>query len=183
VREKALAGLVGPHPFLEHRLFNPAHRFHLGNAGIGYAIHVAIEQALLVGRGEIAVIRHALVVVMRDEIENVLLQIGARAADGGDLVLPNHFRERQPELRRAHRAGQRNEHLAAFRQMRLVAFGGIHQSGGVEMTVMMGDEIADRGTHPRMLKDCRPDAKEFGRRASTFLERAAPSSPADGSCA
>ena len=106
VREIALARLVGAHPFLEHRGLDPAHRFHLGNAGVGHAIHVAVEQRLLVGGGEVAVIRHALVVIVRDEIEHVLLEIRAGATDGVHLVLPDHFRQREAEFRRAHRAGQ-----------------------------------------------------------------------------
>jgi hypothetical protein len=73
---------------------------------------VALEQRLLVGGRQVAVIRHALVVIVRDEIEDVLLEIRAGAADGVDLVLPDHFRQREAEFRRAHRAGQRHEHLA-----------------------------------------------------------------------
>ncbi len=46
------------------------------------AVHVALEQRLLIGGREVAVVRHALVVVMGDEIEDVLLEVRAGAADG-----------------------------------------------------------------------------------------------------
>ena len=147
VREKALARLVGADPFGQHGGLDPAHRFHLGDAGIGDAIHVALEQRFLVGGREVAVVGHALVVIVRDEIEDVLLEVRAGAADGGDLVLPDHFRERETELGGAHRAGQGHEHLAAAGEVGLVALGRINERGGIEMTVVMRDEIADGRAH------------------------------------
>ena len=44
--------------------------------------------------------------VVRDEIENILFEVRAGGADPVNFVLPDHFREREPQLRRAHRAGQ-----------------------------------------------------------------------------
>ena len=44
VREETLPGLVGAHPFLQHFVFDAAHRFHLGDARIGDAIHVPRQQ-------------------------------------------------------------------------------------------------------------------------------------------
>jgi hypothetical protein len=41
VREEALAGLVGADPLLEHFILDAAHGFHLGDAGVGDAVHVA----------------------------------------------------------------------------------------------------------------------------------------------
>ena len=51
VREIALALLVGGHPDFEHGLFHAAHRFAFGNAGVGHAVQVAVEQILLPAAG------------------------------------------------------------------------------------------------------------------------------------
>jgi hypothetical protein len=140
-------------------------RCHFGDAGIGHAVHMPLEQGLLVGGRQVAVIRHALVVVVRDEVEDVLLEVGAGAADAVDLVLPDHFRERQAELGGAHRARERDEHLAALGQVRLIRLGGVEQRGGVEMAVVMGNELADgAGTHGgASLRNRRGDAKDLSR--------------------
>ncbi len=118
VRKVALLFLVGSDPFLEHRGLDAAHGFHFGNAGVGHAIHVAVEQRLLVAGREIAVVRNALVVIVRDEVEDVFFQIRAGAADGVDLVLTNHLGERATDLGGAHRTGDRDEHLAAIFEVR-----------------------------------------------------------------
>ena len=61
--------------------------------------------------------RDALVMIVRDEIVNVFLEIRAGAADAVDFVLADHFGERKSQLGRAHRAGQRDQHLAAACEM------------------------------------------------------------------
>ena len=71
-------------------------------------------------------------------------KIGAGAGDGVHFVLPNHFRERNAELGRAHRAGERDHHFPAGVEMRDVSLGRVFQNGGVEMAVMPIDEFADR---------------------------------------
>ena len=38
-----------------------------------------------------------------DKVENVLFQVGSRAADAADLSCSNHFGDRDPQLSRAHR--------------------------------------------------------------------------------
>ena len=52
--------------------------------------------------------------IVRDEVVEILLQIGTGASDGMDLVLSNHLREAQAELRRAHRARKRHHHQSAL---------------------------------------------------------------------
>ena len=47
VREEALAGLVGADPLLEHLVLDAAHGLHLGDAGVGDAVHVAGRAAPL----------------------------------------------------------------------------------------------------------------------------------------
>ena len=58
--------------------------------------------------------RHALVVIVGDEIVDILFEIRAGAADRVDFVLADHFRERQAKLGGAHGAGKRHKHLAAL---------------------------------------------------------------------
>ena len=91
--------------------------------------------------GEIAIVGHAAVVIVGDEIENILFEIGAGGADGVDFVLADHFREGKPEFRGAHRAGHGQKHFAALREMLPVGFGGVHDYGGVEVPVVVLDEF------------------------------------------
>ena len=49
-----------------------------------------------VSGSQVAVVRNALVVIVRDEVENVLFQIRAGAADGVNFVLPDHLGKRKP---------------------------------------------------------------------------------------
>ena len=120
-----------------------------GNAGnVRHAVHVPIEQILLIGGGEMAVVRNALVIVVRDQVENILLQIRARADDGVDFVLTDHRRERDAEFGGGHRARQRHEHLAAGLEVGLIALGRIDQRRGVKMPVMLRDKPGNRPLGP-----------------------------------
>ena len=102
------------------------------------------SSACFVVRREIAVVRHALVVIVRDEIEDILLEIRAGADDRVHLVLADHLRERDAELGGAHRAGERHQHLAAGGEVRLVALRRVEQRGRVEVTIILRDEFRDR---------------------------------------
>jgi hypothetical protein len=62
-------------------------------------------------------------VVVRDQIEDVLFQIGAGAADGVHLVAADHLGQRQTELGRAHGAGETDQHLTALVEVSAVALG------------------------------------------------------------
>ena len=140
VGEEALAGLVGADPLLQHLVLDAAHRLHLGDAGVGDAVHVAGEQLGLVGGGQIAVVGNALVEVVRDEVEDVFLQIGAGAADAVNLVLADHLGQRKAQLRGAHGAADGDEHLPARSQQGVVGLGCVDQRGGVEMAIVVLDK-------------------------------------------
>ena len=105
------------------------------------------EQRLLVSRGEVAVMRDALVVIVGHEIEDVLFQIRSRTGNDTDLVLPDHFGEGKTEFARAHGAGEGNEHFAAAVDQLAVAVGRVDQCGGVEVAVMVADEGGDGLAH------------------------------------
>ena len=71
------------------------------------------EQRLLVGGRQIAIVRDALVEIVRNQIENIFFEIRAGAADAMNFVLADHLGQREPEFGRAHRAREGHEHLAA----------------------------------------------------------------------
>ncbi len=54
------------------------------------------SKILLVGRGQLAVLRDAHVVIVRDEIEHVFFEVGAGAADGVHLAAADHLGQRKP---------------------------------------------------------------------------------------
>ncbi len=99
-----LARAVGPLPQIEQHVLHPAHRLFLGDAGVGDPVEVAVEQRLFVGPREVAVVGDADVVVVRHQIEDVLLEVGAGAADAVDLALADHLGQRQPDLGGGHGA-------------------------------------------------------------------------------
>ena len=146
VREVARAVSIRPLPFLKHRGLDSAHGLLLRDAGVGHAVQVAPQQFGFVLWGQVAVVRHALVIVARDQVVEILFQVGSRAADGMDSVLSDHLCERQAEFRGAHGASQRQEHLAASVEQRAVTFGRIHQRGRIEMPVMVVNKMGD-GPH------------------------------------
>ena len=118
-----------------------AERLFLRNAGIRHAVHMILEQVPLVLRRQVAVMRYALIVRMSHQIHDIFLQIGARAGDNLHLVPADHLGERDAQLGRAHRAAQRDHHLAAGVDMGFVSFRGVDQGRRVEMAVMMRDKL------------------------------------------
>ena len=147
VREIALARGIGGHPFLEDGFLEPPHGLHFGDASVGHAIHVTIEQGLFVSGREIAIVRNAFVVVVGHQIEDVLFEIGAGAGNDGDFVAADHFGEGEPEFPGAHRPGERDEHFAAVVDELAVTVGRIDQRGGVEVAIVVADEIGDGFAH------------------------------------
>ena len=125
VREEALPLGVGVHPLFENDIFDAAHGFHFGDAGVGDAVHVALEEGLFVGGGEVAVVRDALVEVVGDKVEDVFFEVGAGADDAVDFSLADHFSEGNAQLGRAHGAGEGHEHDASLIEVAGVGFGGV----------------------------------------------------------
>ncbi len=148
VRKKSLRGFVRGVPILHDRALDAAHGFFFGDARVGDAIQVMFEQFDFLRGREVAVMRHALVMIVGDEIVNVLFQIGAGAADSVNFVLADHLGERKAQLRRAHRARERDEHLAAAREMLHVGFRGVDHHGRVEMAIVMLHEGRDGTSRP-----------------------------------
>ena len=101
------------------------------------------HELLLILGAQLAIVREAHVVIVRHQVEDVLLQVGAGAADGVNLPLADHLGERQAEFGRAHGAGQRHEHLPAVVEVAPVSIGRVDERHGVEVPVMVMDEFAD----------------------------------------
>ena len=91
---------VGGAPLLDHDLLDAAHRLCFRNARVGHAVEMPLEQRLFVVRRQLAIVRHALVVVVRHEVEDVFFEVGAGAADRVDLVAANHLGQRHARARR-----------------------------------------------------------------------------------
>jgi hypothetical protein len=144
VRKGALAVPVRLLPHVQQRALDVTDRLLFRYAGVRDAIEMARKQSFLVFGRKLPVVRDAHVMLVRHEIEHVLLEIRTRAADRMHLVLTDHLGKREPELCCAHCAGQRHEHDAAAVQVTDVSVGGIGQRGRVEVAVVMMNEVAHR---------------------------------------
>jgi len=136
-----LAFAVGLLPELQDVALDAAHGFFFGDAGIGDAIEAFFAESQLFVVGEIAILGHAAVVIVGDEIEDVFFEIGAGGANGVDLVLANHFGERDAEFGGAHGAGHGQKHFSALIEVAAIGFGGVHDDGGVEVAEVALDEL------------------------------------------
>ncbi len=160
MREIGFALLFGAPPFIEQGTFQRPDGLLFGNACVGNAVEVPHHELLLILGAQLAVLREvpavmvllqlerqALVVLVRHQVEDVLLQVGAGAADGVNFPLANHLGERQAEFGSAHGAGQRHEHLSAMVEVVLVSMGRLFKHRGVEMPVVVMDKFADVAHH------------------------------------
>ncbi len=98
------------------------------------------EELGFVGGRQVAVVRNALVEIVRHEVEDVFFEVGAGAADAVNLVLADHLGERQAELGGAHGAGDGDEHFAARSKVRDIAICCVNKGCGVEVAIVMLDE-------------------------------------------
>ena len=149
MREMPLPRPISRDPLLEHDLLDPAHSLHFRDAGVGDAVHVPLEERHLVFGSQVPVVGHALVVVVRHEVEDVLFQVRAGADDRVNLARTDHGRERDPELRRGHRACKRHEHLAARLDVVLEGLRGIEERRRVEMPEVARNVPRHRPLRPR----------------------------------
>ena len=102
-----------------------------------------VEQGDFIGGRQVAVVRHALVKIVCNEIEDVLFKVRAGAGDGVNFSLADHFGERKTQLCCTHGSAHGQEHLAAAVDKLDVAFCCVYQGCGVEMPVMMLDKFLD----------------------------------------
>lgn len=143
VGEEAFSGAVGGSPFGKDGFFDTAHGLHLWDAGVGDAVHVAVEELLFVGGGEIAVVGNAFVEVVSDEVKDILFEVRSGADDGVDFILADHFCQAEAEFGGGHGAGEGDEHFTAGFEMGFVALGSVEKGGGVKVAIVEGDELGD----------------------------------------
>jgi len=111
----------------------------LGYSRIPYA---AAVQGDFFGVAQITIVGHALVMIVRHQIENIFFEIRSRRADAVHFSLANHFRERNSQLRRAHRSRHRQEHLSASRQMRDIRLRSVNHNRCIEVSELVLDEVS-----------------------------------------
>ena len=102
-----------------------------------------VQKSLFVFAFQFPPVWDALVMIMRDEVEDVLFKVCTGATDRVYFVLANHFGQREPKFGRAHRACDRDQHFAALLQVIRIAFCGIFQRCRIKMPEMMRDEFRD----------------------------------------
>jgi len=100
---------------------------------------------------EVTIMRHAFVKIVGDQIEKIFLKIRARARNDLDLVLPDHLRKAQPQLRRRHRPRQRDHHLPAAIQMPSVSLSGVDQCRRIEVPIVVFYKFSHRLRHSKEL--------------------------------
>ena len=87
MRIKPLVFAVLVHPMAQHSRFDPPHRLSLGDARVRDAIHVTIQQRLLVFGSELPVMRHLFVMGAQRVLAEIIPQISPHGVDVIGIVL------------------------------------------------------------------------------------------------
>ena len=95
------------------------------------------------GGREVAVVGHAFVEIVGYEVEDIFLQVGPRAADNLHFILANKLGQLNPHFGGAHGPGQGYHHFAAFGEVLVVAIGRVDEGSGVEVAVVVLEEIGN----------------------------------------
>jgi len=135
VREFRLPLLGGLGPQRGNAMLDLTHDA-FGNAGIRHPIESRVVELLFGFRGEIPILGHHLVFIVIEEIEQILFQIGGRAADGVDFVLTDHLGQGNAQLAGAHGSGHGEKHLAALGEQIVPGLGRVQGFAGVEVAKM-----------------------------------------------
>ena len=91
VGKAAFALVVRFLPEREYVLFYPSYRLVLGYAGVGHPVEALLQKLPFVPGGQVPVVRHALVMVVGHEVEDILLEVGSGAGDYVDLPCADHL--------------------------------------------------------------------------------------------
>jgi hypothetical protein len=133
-------------PQLEHVVLDLPHRLLFRDAGVGDAVQMALEQLLVVLGPQLPEVRHADVVVVRDQIVDVLLQVRAGDGDGVHLPAPDELGDHDAQLGGAHGPAHGEHHLAAGGEVDLPRLRRVDQGRGVEVPEVVDDEVT-HGSH------------------------------------
>ena len=124
--------------------FQAAESFLFRDAGIRYTVVVVVQQFLLLFGGEVAVAGHTVIVAVGHQVHDVFLQVVCTAANEGDFILTDHFCQGEAQFCGGHGTGHGQEHFATLVQEIFIGLCSVYQGCGIEMTVVMGNELRDR---------------------------------------
>jgi hypothetical protein len=144
VPETAVAPLGGALPHGNDVLFDGAEGLVLGDARVGDPPHAVVEDLRVVALVEVTVVGEVAVVVVRDEAEERLLEVGARHGQAVDEARADGWGDRDAELSRGHRARDRPEHAAAALDVAPIGDRRLPRRARVEVPVVADQELQDR---------------------------------------
>ncbi len=144
IGEISLAFRLGLVPHLYQVLFQTAERFLFRDAGVRYTVVVVVQQFLLLFGSKVTVTGNTIIVAVGHQVHDVFLQVVCTAANEGDFVLTNHLCQGEAQFCGGHGAGHGQEHFSSFVQEIFIGLCSIYQGCGIEMTVVMGNELRDR---------------------------------------
>ena len=137
----ALAFCLGFVPNFHQVFLDTAESLFFRDAGIRDTAVVVVQKVLFFLGSEVPVAGDAIVVAVGHQVEDVFLQVVGAAADEGDLVPADHLGQGDTEFCGGHGSGHGEEHLAALVKELFIGLGGVYEGSGIEMTVVVGDEL------------------------------------------
>ena len=137
MRQQGFTGLLSSAPNTHQTMLNGPNGRLFGNANIGDPVQLTLEEVHFVGGSEVLVVRDLDVSVTSDEVEHILLQVGAGAGDGGDVPGPNHVGQGTPDFGGTHRTGQGQKNTPALSEVVDQRRRGTGDGPCVEVAVML----------------------------------------------
>ena len=110
-------------------------------------VEMFVEQCLLLVGSEVPPVRDAPVMIVRDEIVEILLEVRSGAANCVDLVLADHFREREADLGSAHGPTHGEKQPPARVEQGLPTACRIEYGSGIEMPKVAFEILGDGTGH------------------------------------
>ena len=108
-----------------------------GNANIGDPVQLTLEEVHFVGGSKVLVVWDLDVSITSDEVEDILLQVGAGAGDGGDVPGPDHVGQGTPDFGGTHRTGQGQKNTSTLSEVVDQRRRGTGDGSCVEVAVML----------------------------------------------
>jgi hypothetical protein len=143
VGEIAFAFCFCFHPLAVQVLLQPTECFFFRDAGIGNTVVMVFEQVPFFLGCQVAVVRNALVMAVSYQVHYVFLQVSTSTTNDLHFVLADHFGQADAQFAGTHGACQGDHHFAPFQQVGFISFGCIYKGSGIEVSIVMGDKLAD----------------------------------------
>ena len=132
-----------PLPALDQSTLDVSHHG-LGDARVRDPVHPAFVEGLFVLSGQISPRRNDLIFPSREQVEDVLFEIGTGTGDRMYLPGTDHTGQRNSKFPRRHRPRHRDEHPATCVHVCLICLRCIDDFTSVEVQVVRRHEVADR---------------------------------------